>query len=153
MPIIIEKGGDWFGSYGTPKSKGTKAFALVGRVNNTGLVEVPMGITLRDLIYGIGGGMQRDREFKAVQLVGPSGGCIPAPLLDLPVDFDSLTEQGSMMGVRRNDRHGLPHVHGGYREIFPGFSDGRIVRKVPAMPRRTASAQGSLRQNCRGQRG
>jgi NADH-quinone oxidoreductase subunit F len=98
VPIIIEKGGDWFASYGTAKSKGTKAFALVGRVNNTGLVEVPMGISLRELIYGIGGGMQRDREFKAVQTGGPSGGCIPAELLDLPVDFESLTEKGSMMG-------------------------------------------------------
>ena len=98
VPIIVEKGGDWFAGYGTAKSKGTKAFALVGRVNNTGLVEVPMGITLRELIYGVGGGMQRDREFKAVQTGGPSGGCIPNELLDLPVDFDSLTEKGSMMG-------------------------------------------------------
>ena len=98
VPIIIEKGGGWFAQYGTEKSKGTKAFALVGRVNNTGLVEVPMGITLRELIYGIGGGIQRDREFKGVQTGGPSGGCIPLELLDLPVDFESLTEQGSMMG-------------------------------------------------------
>jgi len=98
VPIIVEKGGDWFAQYGTEKSKGTKAFALVGRVNNTGLVEVPMGITLRELIYGIGGGIQRDREFKGVQTGGPSGGCIPKELLDLPVDFERLTEQGSMMG-------------------------------------------------------
>jgi NADH:ubiquinone oxidoreductase subunit F (NADH-binding)/NAD-dependent dihydropyrimidine dehydrogenase PreA subunit/(2Fe-2S) ferredoxin len=98
VPIIIDKGGEWFGQYGTKKSKGTKAFALVGRVNNTGLIEVPMGITLRELIYGIGGGVQKDREFKAVQTGGPSGGCIPKDLLDLPVDFESLTAQGSMMG-------------------------------------------------------
>ncbi len=98
VPIIIEKGGDWLAQYGTEKSKGTKAFALVGRVNNTGLVEVPMGVSLRSLIFDIGGGIQKDREFKAVQTGGPSGGCIPAEHLDLPVDFEQLTEQGSMMG-------------------------------------------------------
>jgi NADH-quinone oxidoreductase subunit F len=98
VPIIIENGGEWFAQYGTEKSKGTKAFALVGRVINTGLVEVPMGITLRDLIFGIGGGIHKGREFKAVQTGGPSGGCIPAELLDLEVDFDRLDEQGSMMG-------------------------------------------------------
>jgi NADH-quinone oxidoreductase subunit F len=98
VPIIIEKGGDWFAQYGTERSKGTKAFALVGRVNNTGLVEVPMGVTLRYLIFDIGGGIQKKREFKAVQTGGPSGGCIPASLLDLPVDFEALTDQGSMMG-------------------------------------------------------
>jgi NADH-quinone oxidoreductase subunit F len=98
IPIIIEKGGDWFAKLGTEKSKGTKAFALVGRVNNTGLVEVPMGVTLRELIFGIGGGIQKGREFKGVQTGGPSGGCIPKELLDIPVDFDKLTEYGSMMG-------------------------------------------------------
>ncbi len=98
VPIIIENGGEWFARFGTEKSKGTKAFALVGRVINTGLVEVPMGITLRDLIFGIGGGIHKGREFKAVQTGGPSGGCIPAELLDLEVDFDRLDEQGSMMG-------------------------------------------------------
>ncbi len=98
VPVIIENGGEWFAKCGTEKSKGTKAFALVGRVNNTGLVEVPMGVTLRELIFNIGGGIQRNREFKAVQTGGPSGGCIPKELLDLPVDFDRLTEQGSMMG-------------------------------------------------------
>jgi NADH-quinone oxidoreductase subunit F len=98
VPIIIEKGGNWFAKYGTEKSKGTKAFALVGRVNNTGLVEVPMGVTLRNLIFGIGGGIQKGRDFKGVQTGGPSGGCIPKELLDLPVDFDELTKHGSMMG-------------------------------------------------------
>jgi NADH-quinone oxidoreductase subunit F len=99
VPIIVEKGGDWFAQYGTEKSKGTKAFALVGRVKNTGLVEVPMGITLRDLVFEIGGGIpKKERDFKAVQTGGPSGGCIPADLLDLPVDFDELAAAGSMMG-------------------------------------------------------
>lgn len=101
---IIEKGEQgaaWFRSMGTEKSKGTKAFALVGKVKNTGLVEVEMGTTLREIIFGAGGGMLHDGprgKFKAVQTGGPSGGCLPESLLDLPVDFDSLTEAGSMMG-------------------------------------------------------
>jgi NADH-quinone oxidoreductase subunit F len=98
---IIEKGAEWFASLGTERSKGTKAFALVGKVKNTGLVEVEMGTTLREIIWGAGGGMIDEGEkgrFKAVQTGGPSGGCIPESLLDLPVDFDSLTEVGSMMG-------------------------------------------------------
>ncbi len=98
VPQIIEKGADWFLSIGTPKSSGTKVFALTGKVVNTGLVEVPMGVTLREIIYDIGGGIMFNKEFKAVQTGGPSGGCLPASLLDLPVDFDSLTEAGSMMG-------------------------------------------------------
>ncbi len=96
--LIIEKGGEWFSSIGTEKSKGTKIFSLVGKVKNTGLVEVPMGITLKEIIFDIGGGPQDGRKIKAVQTGGPSGGCIPASLFDLPVDFDSLTEVGSMMG-------------------------------------------------------
>lgn len=98
IPYIIEKGAEVFSSLGTEKSKGTKVFALTGKVKNTGLVEVPMGITLREIIFDIGGGIIGDKEFKAVQTGGPSGGCIPASLLDLPVDFDSLTAAGSMMG-------------------------------------------------------
>jgi NADH-quinone oxidoreductase subunit F len=95
---IIEKGGDWFASMGTEKSKGTKAFSLVGKVKNTGLIELPMGMTLRTIIYDIGGGIAGDRPFKAVQTGGPSGGCVPEELLDLPVDYEKLTEAGSMMG-------------------------------------------------------
>lgn len=98
VPLIIQKGSHWFSSIGTERSKGTKIFSLVGKVKNTGLVEVPMGITLREIIYGIGGGQQDGRKIKAVQTGGPSGGCIPVSLFDLPVDFDSLTEAGSMMG-------------------------------------------------------
>lgn len=98
VPQIIEKGADWFLSIGTPKSPGTKVFALTGKVLNTGLVEVPMGITLREIIFDIGGGIMNNKAFKAVQTGGPSGGCLPAELLDLPVDFDSLTSAGSMMG-------------------------------------------------------
>lgn len=98
VPYIINQGADWFASMGTEKSKGTMVFSLVGKVNNTGLVEVPMGITLRELIYGIGGGIPKGKGFKAVQTGGPSGGCIPESLLDLPVDYERLTEAGSMMG-------------------------------------------------------
>ena len=98
IPLIITNGGQWFRSIGTAASSGTKVFSLVGKVCNTGLVEVPMGITLRQLIFGIGGGVPGGREFKAVQSGGPSGGCIPASLLDLEVDFDTLTAAGSMMG-------------------------------------------------------
>ena len=98
VPAILDKGGKWFSSIGTKKSTGTKAFSLVGKVRNTGLIEVPMGMTLREIIYDIGGGIQNDRPFKAVQTGGPSGGCLPESKLDLPVDFDTLTEAGSMMG-------------------------------------------------------
>jgi NADH:ubiquinone oxidoreductase subunit F (NADH-binding)/(2Fe-2S) ferredoxin/NAD-dependent dihydropyrimidine dehydrogenase PreA subunit len=98
VPHIIDKGWQWFAGIGTEGSKGTKIFSLVGKVNNTGLVEVPMGITLREIIFDIGGGIPAGRAFKAVQTGGPSGGCIPESLLDMPVDFDELTKVGSMMG-------------------------------------------------------
>lgn len=98
VPHIMNRGWEWFGSIGTPQSKGTKVFSLVGKVKNTGLVEVPMGITLNEIIFKLGGGIQGNRKFKAVQTGGPSGGCIPGEYLDMPVDFDSLTKLGSMMG-------------------------------------------------------
>ncbi|NIM91290.1 MAG: NADH-quinone oxidoreductase subunit NuoF [Candidatus Aminicenantes bacterium] len=98
VPEIINKGAKWFASIGTELSKGTKVFSLVGKINNTGLVEVPMGITLKEIIYDIGGGIPGGKRFKAIQTGGPSGGCIPARLIDLPVDFEKLTEAGSIMG-------------------------------------------------------
>ncbi len=98
VPEIIRRGAAWFAGIGTEKSKGTKVFSLVGKVKNTGLVEVPMGTSLRDIIFDIGGGIQGDRQFKAVQTGGPSGGCLPASLLDMPVDYERLAEAGSMMG-------------------------------------------------------
>jgi len=98
VPLIMGKGTDWYTKIGTENSKGTKIFSLVGNINNTGLVEVPMGIKLREIIYDIGGGIPKDKRFKAVQTGGPSGGCIPESLIDLPVDFDELTKAGSMMG-------------------------------------------------------
>jgi len=98
VPLIIERGAEWYGAIGTEGSKGTKIFSLVGKINNTGLIEVPMGMTLREIVYDIGGGIPDGKRFKAVQTGGPSGGCIPEDMLDLPVDFDALTGAGSMMG-------------------------------------------------------
>ena len=98
QPPIILKGADWFASIGTEKSKGTKVFALTGQVKHTGLIEVPMGITLREIVFDIGGGMPEGKSFKAVQTGGPSGGCIPAEFLDMPVDYESLAKVGSIMG-------------------------------------------------------
>jgi len=98
VSAILERGAEWYASYGTAKSKGTKTFALAGKINRTGLIEVPMGITLKEIVYGIGGGIPDGKRFKAVQTGGPSGGCLPESLLDLPVDYDSLTQAGSIMG-------------------------------------------------------
>ncbi len=98
IPMIILKGAEWFSSIGTEKSKGTKVFAVGGKINNTGLVEIPMGTTLREVVYDIGGGIPNGKKFKAAQTGGPSGGCIPASHLDTPIDYDSLIQLGSMMG-------------------------------------------------------
>jgi NADH-quinone oxidoreductase subunit F len=98
VPLIMEKGADWYASIGTENSKGTKIFSMVGKINNTGLVEVPMGISLRELIYEIGGGIPAGKAFKAAQLGGPSGGCIPAEHLDVPIDYQSLASLGAIMG-------------------------------------------------------
>lgn len=98
VPSIIRKGGDWYAAMGTAKSKGTKVFALTGKINYTGLIEIPMGMTLREIIFDIGGGVPEGRKFKAVQTGGPSGGCIPEQFLDMPVDYDSLAQAGSIMG-------------------------------------------------------
>jgi len=98
IPVILLKGADWFASIGTAKSKGTKVFALAGKVNNVGLVEVPMGTTLREVIFDIGGGIRNGKKFKAAQTGGPSGGCLTEKFLDTPIDFDNLIAAGSMMG-------------------------------------------------------
>ncbi len=98
VPVIINKGWEWFSSIGTEKSKGTKVFALAGKINNVGLIEVPMGITLREIIFEIGGGIKNGKKFKAVQTGGPSGGCLTEEHLDTPIDFDNLVAAGSMMG-------------------------------------------------------
>jgi NADH:ubiquinone oxidoreductase subunit F (NADH-binding)/ferredoxin len=98
VALILRNGADWFTEYGTEKSKGTKTIALVGKVNNTGLVEVPLGTTLENLVFNVGGGIQGGKKFKAVQTGGPSGGCVPKELLDTPVDYDSLNAVGTIMG-------------------------------------------------------
>ncbi|SHI06467.1 NADH-quinone oxidoreductase subunit NuoF [Desulfosporosinus lacus] len=98
IPHILRNGAEWYGQFGTEKSKGTKIFALTGKVNNTGLVEVPMGTTLREIIFDIGDGIQGGKKFKAVQIGGPSGGCLPEDMLDLAVDYDTLTQAGAMVG-------------------------------------------------------
>ena len=98
IPVILNKGWEWFSSIGTEKSKGTKVFALAGKINNVGLIEVPMGTTLRDIIFEIGGGIKNGKKFKAVQTGGPSGGCLTEAHLDTPIDFDNLVAAGSMMG-------------------------------------------------------
>jgi bidirectional [NiFe] hydrogenase diaphorase subunit len=98
IPPILRNGGKWFAAIGTEKSKGTKVFALAGRVNNTGLIEVPMGLSIRDVVFKLGGGIPEGRKFKAVQTGGPSGGCVPEQYLDMPVDYESLASVGSIMG-------------------------------------------------------
>lgn len=98
IPAIIMKGANWFNKIGTERSKGTKVFALAGKINNVGLIEVPMGTTLREVIYEIGGGIKNGKKFKAVQTGGPSGGCLTEKHLDVPIDFDNLLASGSMMG-------------------------------------------------------
>lgn len=121
IPSIINKGAAWFASIGTEKSKGTKVFALAGQLRNTGLIEVPMGITLRDIVFEIGGGIPGDRDFKAAQTGGPSGGCIPSEFLDSPVDYESLTKLGSIMGsgglVIIDESTGMP----GFARFFMDF--------------------------------
>ena len=131
VPVILLHGGDAFARMGTEGSKGTKVFALVGKVKRTGLVEVPMGVTLRHLIYDIGGGVQGDRPFKAVQTGGPSGGCIPAELLDLPVDFDTLKSRGAMMGsggmIVMDDRSCMVEVARYYIKFLSEESCGKCT--------------------------
>ena len=131
VPLIIEKGGAWFASTGTARSKGTKAFSLVGKVQNTGLVEVPMGTTLREIIFEIGGGTAKGRTFKAVQTGGPSGGCLPDTHLDEPVDFDTLTKAGSMMGsggmIVMDDRTCMVDVARYFTKFLVDESCGKCV--------------------------
>jgi len=98
VPLIINNGAEWYNEIGTKTSTGTKIFSLVGKINNTGLVEIPMGMTLREIIFDVGGGINGNKKFKAVQTGGPSGGCIPADMLDLPIDYDTLAKAGSIMG-------------------------------------------------------
>ncbi len=131
VPLIINKGSDWYREIGTENSKGTKIFSLVGKINNTGLVEVPMGMTLREIIEGIGGGIPNGRKFKAVQTGGPSGGCIPEQFLDMKIDFDELADIGSMMGsggmIVMDDRTCMVDVARYFLKFLEGESCGKCV--------------------------
>jgi NADH:ubiquinone oxidoreductase subunit F (NADH-binding)/Pyruvate/2-oxoacid:ferredoxin oxidoreductase delta subunit len=131
VPLVINKGAKWYQGIGTANSKGTKIFSLVGKINNTGLVEVPMGITLREIVYDIGGGIPKNRKFKAVQTGGPSGGCIPEQFLDMPVDFDELTKIGSMMGsggmIVMDERNCMVDVAKYFLKFLEGESCGKCT--------------------------
>ena len=131
VPLIINKGADWFTSIGTETSKGTKIFSLVGKITNTGLVEVPMGTPLKDIIFKIGGGIPGGKKFKAVQTGGPSGGCLPEELLELPVGFDELTAAGSMMGsggmIVMDEDTCMPDVARYFMEFLTDESCGKCV--------------------------
>lgn len=154
VPLIINKGADWYASIGTANSKGTKIFSLVGKVNNTGLIEVPMGITLREVIFEIGGGIKRGRKFKAVQTGGPSGGVIPESMLDLPVDFDELTKVGSMMGsggmIVMDDQTCMVDVARYFLQFLTEESCGKCVpcregvRRVREIVERICAGRGSI---------
>lgn len=129
IAMIITRGAAWYASYGTEKSKGTKIFALAGKVNNTGLIEVPIGITLREIVYDIGGGIPENRPFKAAQTGGPSGGCIPAAHLDSPMDYETLQKLGSIMGsgglIVMDDRSCMPDVAKFFMEFCMDESCGK----------------------------
>jgi NADH-quinone oxidoreductase subunit F len=154
VPVIMADGAEKFASVGTKGSKGTKVFSLVGKVINTGLVEVPMGTSLREIIYDIGGGIQGGRRFKAVQTGGPSGGCIPESLLDLQVDFDSLTRAGSMMGsgglIVMDDRTCMVEVARYYLNFLAGESCGKCspcregIRSLLEIVTRICEGQGEM---------
>ncbi len=131
IPVIFLKGAEWFASIGTEKSKGTKVFALAGKINNVGLIEVPMGITLREVIYDIGGGIKDGKKFKAVQTGGPSGGCLTEKDLDTPIDFDNLLAKGSMMGsggmIVMDEDNCMPAVAKFYLEFTEEESCGKCT--------------------------
>ena len=134
VPVVLRKGAEWLSTIGTEKSKGTKVFALAGAVQNTGLVEVPMGISLREIIFDIGGGIPNDKRFKAVQTGGPSGGCIPEQFLDEPVDYETLAQLGSIMGsggmIVMDETSCMVDV----ARVLYGFLHDRIVRQMCAVP-------------------
>jgi len=128
---ILRNGGDWYAAIGTEQSKGTKVFALAGQIQNTGLIEVPMGITLREIVYDIGGGLPDGRHFKAVQTGGPSGGCVPEQFLDMPVDYESLREVGTIMGsggmIVMDDSSSMVNVARYFMEFSMSESCGKCI--------------------------
>ena len=150
-PQIIVNGAKWFAGIGSPKSPGTAVFALTGKINNTGLIEVPMGIPLGDIIFDIGGGIAGNRHFKAVQTGGPLGGCLPATSLNTPVDFDSLQEAGAVMGsggmIVVDDDTCMVEL----AKVLPHLRGGRELRKMRPLPRRRATPAGGADPHHRGQ--
>ena len=134
VPSIISKGAKWFCTIGTESSPGTKAFAITGNIANTGLIEVPMGTTLREVVYTVGGGMRGEGQFKAVQIGGPSGGCLTEKDLDLPLDFDSLKKVGAMIGsgglVVMNDKTCMVEV----ARFFMHFTQNESCGKCTPLP-------------------
>ncbi len=154
VPLIVLNGKDWYRSYGTEGSAGTKIFALAGRVNNTGLVEVPMGTTLRTIIYDIGGGIPNNRTFKAAQMGGPSGGCLPMQYLDLPIDYDSVQEAGAIMGsgglIVMDDSNCMVNIARYFLEFTQDESCGKCVpcrvgtRHMLDILNRICSGQGKM---------
>ncbi|MBS3969715.1 MAG: SLBB domain-containing protein, partial [Clostridia bacterium] len=131
IPAILTKGAQWFASMGTERSKGTKVFALAGKINNVGLVEVPMGLTMREVIYDIGGGIPHGKKFKAVQTGGPSGGVITEKDLDTPIEYDVLLEKGSMMGsggmIVMDEDDNMVHIAKFYLEFTMNEACGKCV--------------------------
>ena len=150
VAAIILKGGDWFASFGTTKSKGTKVFALAGSINHSGLVEVPIGTTLGDLIYDIGGGTASGKPFKAAQIGGPSGGCIPKQHLNVPLDYESLNELGAIMGSGGLIVMDDDSLHGRCGKILPRICTGRIVREMCSLPCRNQTNAGNTRTHLHG---
>ena len=140
VPPIILNGADWFSSLGTEKSKGTKVFALSGALNNIGLVEVPMGTPLKTMIFDIGGGIKNNRKFKAVQMGGPSGGCIPHIAHRYARGLREHQQDRRDHGVRRHGGDGRDHVHAGHGKVLPRVHRGRILRQVRALPDRQQNA-------------
>ena len=133
---ILRNGAEWFAGMGTARSKGTKVFALTGKITNTGLVEIPMGMPLREIIFSIGGGVPDGHKFKAVQTGGPSGGCLPEEHLDLNISYDALDWGGIDDGIGRHDRHGRYLLHGECGAILCRVLHDGVLRQVHSVPRR-----------------
>ena len=160
VPVIVLKGADWFAKMGTETSKGTKTFALTGDVNNTGLIEVPMGTTLREIIFDIGGGMRDGKKFKAVQIGGPSGGCLTEEHLDIPMDYDNLIKAGAMVGsgglVVMNEDTCIVEVARFFMNFTQNESCGKCVpcregmRQMRALLHGICEGDGNLRRQGKG---
>ena len=152
VPWIIRHGAEAFAALGTATSKGTKVFALAGKVVRGGLIEVPMGITIGEIVEDIGGGIRDERKFKAVQIGGPSGGCIPASLRDTRIDYEELTKPRRDDGLRRAGRDGRHRVHGGHGALLPAIHAERVLRQVHLLPHRHEADARNPRPPLRGRR-